>query len=184
MSRDESTHPRFDEISEWQTDWDQDDDEPDPTPCSYVPVDPCQPVIMAIRAAMGEHISRAYVDLETDPFRPYSTVMPDPYAVRHVSPERFAAALLPSITRPPDQQTRARIVHMASRLWELSQRYQRVLFVTSVLHWPWIREAHKQLRDSEDASTTHSESSAVLELPEAGFDRGTDFGGWIARRWT
>ncbi|TFG64537.1 MAG: hypothetical protein E4H32_02910, partial [Nitrospirales bacterium] len=30
--------------------------------CSYVPIDPCQPVIMGIRVAMGEGIARAYID--------------------------------------------------------------------------------------------------------------------------
>ena len=137
------TLPRFESAGEWESSWERADEDGDAeeTVVSYVPIDPCQPVIMAIRAAMGEHIPRAYIDLETDPFRPYSTVMPDPYAVRHVPPERFAAALLPGITRPPDQQTRARIVHMAGRLAELQTRHQRMLLVTSVLHWPWIREA-------------------------------------------
>ena len=98
-------------------DWDSDDDAYDDTLlCSYVPIDPCQPVIMAIRAAMGEHLRREYIDLETDPFLPFAAVMPDPFALRHVRPERFAAALLPSIARPPDQQTRDRILHMAMRL--------------------------------------------------------------------
>ena len=60
------------------------EEESEPAPLSYVPVDPCQPVIMSIRSAMGEHIPREYIDLETDPFRPHSTVMPDPYAVRCV----------------------------------------------------------------------------------------------------
>ena len=36
-----------------------DDGDYDSDPASYVPIDPCQPVIMAIRAAMGEHIPRA-----------------------------------------------------------------------------------------------------------------------------
>ncbi len=112
---------------------------------SYVPIDPCQGVIMAVRAAMGEHIPREFIDLETDRYLPYATVMPDPFAVRHVSPEKFAAAVLPSITRPPDQQTRDRMVHMAIRLIELESRYEKILIVTSVLHWPWIREAYQQL---------------------------------------
>lgn len=147
----------------WQADESDDDDEPDAAdPVSYVPIDPCQPVIMAIRAAMGEHISRQYIDLETDPFRPYSTVMPDPYAVRHVRPERFAAALLPSLTRPHDEQTQARIVHMASRLRELETRFDRILLVCSVLHWPWIREAYDMMGDRDESS----ESSAELILPE------------------
>jgi len=120
-------------------------DDSEATTVSYVPIDPCQGVIMAIRAAMGEHIPRAYIDLETDSFRPYATVMPDPFAVRHVSPEKFAAAVLPSITRPPDTQTRSRMVHMAGQLRQLERKYERILLVTSVLYWPWIREAYSQL---------------------------------------
>ena len=144
---------------------DEEDAEADAAPVSYVPIDPCQPVIMAIRAAMGEHTRREYIDLETDPFTPYATTMPDPFAVRHVPPERFAAALLPSITRPPDYQTRARMVHMARRLHELQQRHRRILLVTSVLAWPWIREAYTHLFDPETAALDN-ESSAQLTLPE------------------
>ena len=148
-------------------DWDRDDDAYDDTLlCSYVPIDPCQPVIMAIRAAMGEHLRREYIDLETDPFLPFAAVMPDPFALRHVRPERFAAALLPSIARPPDQQTRDRILHMAMRLRELEQRHERVLFVTSVLYWPWIREAYQGLvqaaQDSRAAQPRAPEDDDVL----------------------
>ena len=124
---------------------DEDDEDSDPPLSSYVPIDPCQPVIMAIRAAMGEHMPREYIDLETDPFLPYAAEMPDPFALRNVPPERFAAALLPSIARPPDDQTRQRILHMAMRLQQLQQKHQRVLLVVSVLYWPWIREAYHQL---------------------------------------
>ena len=136
--------------SSWgEASWDgsepDEEEEADTPPVSYVPVDPCQPVIMAIRAAMGEHIPRQYIDLETDPFQPYSAVMPDPFAVRQVSPERFAAALLPSIARPPDDQTRSRILHMAWRLAELEDKYEKILLPASVLHWPWIREAYTDL---------------------------------------
>lgn len=148
--------------SNWSVEsWDEEEqsaDDLEPTTVSYVPVDPCQSVIMAIRAAMGEHIPRAYIDLETDSFRPYATVMPDPFAVRHVSPERFAAAVLPSITRPPDTQTRSRMVHMAWQLRQLEQRHERILFVTSVLYWPWVREAYHQL------GTNHPQSSCASDL--------------------
>lgn len=166
--------PRFEPLGDpnaWgAADWsggepEDDDNDQDSRPVSYVPVDPCQPVIMAIRAAMGEHTRREYIDLETDPFTPYATIMPDPYAVRHVPPERFAAALLPNITRPPDYQTRARMVHMARRLYELQQTHQRILLITSVLYWPWIREAYTHLFDPETAGLDN-ESSAQLTLPE------------------
>ncbi len=143
-------------------DWGSGDEDFEEAPlCSYVPIDPCQPVIMAIRAAMGEHLRREYIDLETDPFLPFAAVMPDPFALRHVRPERFAAALLPSIARPPDEQTRDRLLHMAMRLRELEQRYERVLFVTSVLYWPWIREAYQGLVKAEQDNR-----AAELRTPE------------------
>lgn len=131
--------PRFD-LPDWQ---DEDDDaiDPDDIPSSFVPIDPCQPVIMALRIAMGERIPRSYIDLETDPFLPRSAMMPDPYALKHVPPERFAAAMLPGIPKPPDRQEHDRIVHMALQLRELEQRYDKILAVCSVLQWPWLRQA-------------------------------------------
>lgn len=153
--------------NEWN-DGDEDSADADATLVSYVPIDPCQSVIMAIRAAMGEHIPRAYIDLETDDFRPYATVMPDPFAVRHVSPEKFAAAVLPGITRPPDPQTQARMVHMGRQLHQLQQTHDRILLVTSVLHWPWIREAYSQIQASEFNADQSSgdDNAGPLQFPE------------------
>ena len=130
----QSTIPSFQPPTNWGADdRDPSDGDSDAVEASYVPIDPCQGVIMSIRAALGEHIPRAFIDLETDPFRPYATVMPDPFAVRHVAPERFAAAVLPGITRPPDPRTGDRMVHMARRLCELEQQHERILLVTSVV---------------------------------------------------
>ncbi|MEM6979593.1 MAG: hypothetical protein AAF539_07965 [Planctomycetota bacterium] len=137
-----------------------DDDEIEP-PTSYVPVDPCQSVIAAIRAALGEHIPRYYIDLETPSFEPFSTVMPDPYAVRHVAIEKFAAAVLPNIPRPSQPQTLARITFMAAQLQSLSRRHKRILLVTSVLHWPWIREADRLLQSDQAATPRQLNSDDV-----------------------
>ncbi len=159
---------RYGEDAKSWSEGDGDEDEDNlPPPCSYVPIDPCQPVIMAIRAAMGEHLPREYIDLETDPFLPFAAVMPDPYALRDVPPERFAAALLPSISRPPDEQTRQRILHMAMRLRIMERKYERILLVVSVLKWPWIREAYHKLalEAADDRAASHAlpEGDEVLE---------------------
>jgi hypothetical protein len=140
--------PRFQ--TEWSPKNDEDDDdteleaaEGDEEPThSFVPIDPCQPVIAALRAAVSEHIPRAFIDLETSHFVPNTTVLPDTYALKKVTPEQFAAAVLPAIERPRERQVRDRIVHMATRLRDLEQRHQSILFVCSILDWPWIREAY------------------------------------------
>ena len=66
-------------FSKFPTEWkpNQDDEAEDddaPTRCSYVPIDPCQGVIAALRVAAGEHLPRHFIDLETARYEPYSDV--------------------------------------------------------------------------------------------------------------
>jgi len=117
---------------------------------SYVPIDPCQGVIAGLRFAMEERLPRAFIDLETAQFETYFGVLPDPYALKHVSAEKFATAILPSIPRVHEGQPRARVRHMAARLRELEGRHKKILFLCSLLDWPWIREAYVEQTECEE----------------------------------
>lgn len=108
---------------------------------SFVPIDPCQPVIAALRTAMGDHIPRRFIDLETSRFRPFSRALPDAYALKKLPLERFAAAVLPHIESSQDPQWKNRIAYMAWQLRQLSVDFKKILFVTSILDWPWIRQS-------------------------------------------
>ncbi|HMO14057.1 MAG TPA: hypothetical protein PKD64_13715 [Pirellulaceae bacterium] len=108
---------------------------------NYVPIDPCQPVIAAIRFAMEERIPCRFIDLETSVFEPYAELMPDAYALKKVSIAQFGAAVLPSLAPPDELQWRQRIAAMAYNLRELCIDFQNVLCVCSILDWPWIRQA-------------------------------------------
>lgn len=132
---------------------------------NYVPIDPCQPVIAALRVAIQEHTPRAFIDLETDRFESHSISLPDPYALKRVSIERFAAAALLGIPRPPAGLTTDRIRTMAARLKELETRFERILFVCALADWPWIREAYvKRLTTSEeDADVQPAQLCSVSE---------------------
>ncbi len=124
-------------------DEDRDDDDGDaPDAISYVPIDPCQPVIAALRIAMEEHIPRAFIDLETAVFEPRSAGLPDPYALKTVPYEKFAAAVLPAIGRLPPGQATDRVVAMAANLRQLESRYKSILLVVSILDWPWVKDAY------------------------------------------
>ena len=127
---------------EWSPEDDLYDSSGDSASLSYVPIDPCQPVIAALRIAQGERLPCEFIDLETARFEPVSATLPDAYALKKVNLERFAAAMLPSIPPPDLGQPRARIEWMAHRLRELEQHYQSILFICSVLDWPWIRGAY------------------------------------------
>jgi hypothetical protein len=132
------------EADQAETDQPHTDDSEHGLGFSYVPIDPCQGVIAALRTALGERIAREFVDLETPRFVAVTGSFPDPYALKRVRPERFAAALLAAVPPPPHPQAKGRITWMAAQLRELETRYQLILFVCSILDWPWIRDAYQR----------------------------------------
>jgi len=105
-----------------------------------------QPVIAALRVAMGDRIPRRFIDLETDRFLPNGVVLPDPYALKQLSYEKFAAAVLPFLEPTGTEQWHNRIAYMAWQLRELSVDFKKILFVCNVVDWPWVREAFKSKR--------------------------------------
>ena len=120
------------------------DQEEDAT-VNFVPVDPCQPVIMGIRVAMGEEIPRAYIDRDVTRFEPTPFTAPDAYALKRIPLATFAAALLPSLI-PPTEATQRwhRIAWMAFRLHELELEFESILCLCHVADWPWLREAYRE----------------------------------------
>jgi hypothetical protein len=112
---------------------------------NFVPVDPCQPVIMGIRVAMGEHIPRAYIDRDVTLFEPTPFTAPDPYALKRIPLASFAAALLPSLVAPMESTQRwHRIRWMAFRLHELELEFESILCLCHVADWPWLRDSYRE----------------------------------------
>jgi hypothetical protein len=112
---------------------------------SYVPVEPCQPVIAGLRVALQEHVGRAFIDLEVPEYEPHTELAPDPYALKEVSPERFASALLPFLSAPePGSQRDARVRRMAFELHRLELEHDAILFLPAIQDWPWIRDAYRE----------------------------------------
>lgn len=155
----ETSQPR---VREWSPDAEDDDDADDreSPAASYVPIDPCQPVIAALRIAMQERMPRAFIDLETASFESYGAVLPDPYALKKVSAERFAAGVLPAIPRVPQGQPQARVIAMANRLRGLERRHKSILLVCSLMDWPWIKDAYHD-RIASDAEDDDVEETFV-----------------------
>ena len=114
------------------------------TTYSYIPIDPCQAVIMGIRVALNEDIARAYIDREVSIYEPSAYPTADPYALKKVSLAAYGAAMLPSIPAPtPDTQRWQRMAWMAFRLHELELYYESILCLCPLEDWPWIRMAYQ-----------------------------------------
>lgn len=114
---------------------------------SYVPIDPCQPVIMGIRVAMVEDITRAYLDRDVRAYEPDPVLVPDPYNLKTVSVAAYAAASLPALPPPTaGSQREERIAWTAFRLHELELDYEAILCLCPVQDWPFLREAYRERR--------------------------------------
>lgn len=116
--------------------------------CSFIPIDPCQPVIMALRAAMGEGINRAYIDRDVTDFQSFSFPSPDPYALKQISLPTFAGSLLPFMPYPkPQSQRWERIKWMAFKLHALELEFSSIVCLCPIEDWPWLRDAYQQRWD-------------------------------------
>src|SRR5205823_2860432 len=71
-------------------------------------------------------------------------------ALKRVSPEGFAAAVLPAIPPPSPGQHADRVAWMAARLRDLEWRHRSILLVCSLLDWPWIRDSYQRKLDVEE----------------------------------
>lgn len=108
----------------------------------FVPIDPTQPVIMALRIAMQEGIHREFIDLSVPAYETRKVDFPDTFALRGMSLEKFAVSLLPTLKRPAaNSQHDQRARWMAYQLHKLEMDHERILLVCSMLDWPWIKEA-------------------------------------------
>ncbi|MBM3964150.1 MAG: hypothetical protein FJ308_03655 [Planctomycetes bacterium] len=145
---------------------------------TYVPIDPCQGVVAAIRFAMGEQIPLEWVEPESvemqqDGFWLGGMVFPDPYAVEHTTLERYCCAMLPVIPSLDSrgghpggslesEWNRERIERMAARLHSLKHRYRHLVCLCHLQDWPWIRDALARLQSHEGESQY---SAPSLESP-------------------
>ncbi len=142
-----------------ESETDAEDDDQSLPQCSHVPVEPCQGVIAALRVAMEERLDRRFIDLETNHFYPNEVLLPDAYALKQLSYEKFNAAVLPFLQAWKTEPWYDRVAYMAWQLRQLSVDYKRILFVCNIVDWPWIREAFK----NRDLVCPENESTADVE---------------------
>ena len=142
--------------SDWHPDQNEEEDEQDDLfdpQVSYVPIDPCQAVITAIRIAMQEHIPRRYIDPEVASFEPLSTALPDPYAVKQLHSGLFAAGTIPVLPDLQEPQLLYRTQSMAMALKELERTYSSILFLCSFNEWLPVKAAYQKTTEIDSEET-------------------------------
>ncbi|MFW9777924.1 MAG: hypothetical protein ACFFE8_03640 [Candidatus Heimdallarchaeota archaeon] len=107
---------------------------------TFLPIDPCDSMVEALRLAEENDIHTYFIDMLIDsaapaPFSPF----PDPYTLNSLKLTQFIDLIKPTLsnyTRSSLDKTREAV--MAHRLYELMDTAERVLWVGGIAHWQHI----------------------------------------------
>ncbi|PCJ62558.1 MAG: hypothetical protein COA79_03335 [Planctomycetota bacterium] len=107
----------------------------------YIPIDPGDSIIEAIRLARQEKVDLWYIDAEIDDFKIEKLLLPDEYPIHKISLNKYYNALHPLLTaqKQTDQQ-KSREFKMASYLADLSKKYKKILYVCGMKHLAGVKE--------------------------------------------
>ncbi len=114
---------------------------------NYVPIDPSQPFISGLRVAKQEGIIRRFIDWSTDNYETRHVNFPDTFSLQKVSYEKLSSSLLLTLKPPKiESQHYWRACWMAYQLHCLELEFSKILFLCSVLDWPWVKAAFDERR--------------------------------------
>ena len=110
-------------------------------PAWYVPVQPGDGIIEALRVARSERLPSHFVDAEVEGFVGRPVVLPDSHAAPGMGIGEYYHACRPVLARHPrTAEDELRESHMARRLADLQGRYTgQILFLCGMAHWEGVR---------------------------------------------
>lgn len=103
----------------------------------YYMCEPCDPAFEALRSAAEAKVPAFCIDLDVDDYPEIYDPLPDAYSIERIGLKQYyevykKTAQTRERAKHPLDKTRE--LHMAQRLKELSLRYDRILFVTGMVH--------------------------------------------------
>lgn len=162
----------WESATEW-TPESEDDADREESRAWYVPIDPCDGIVEALRIAAGERTPVHFVDAEVEQFAGRSLSLPDAHAVHTLGVQRYFDAVQPKLRalHPMSAEDERRERHMAHELARLSAEVGeagRVLFVCGMAHWARIRR-HLE-RGEGRPHEGHAPDPAAIEVAPVGHD--------------
>lgn len=113
-------------------------------PLYYVPIQPSDSIMEALRLASQERRYIEFIDLETPVYQPEEMILPDEYAVRFLGLKKYYDVIEKDLPQSTSVQSDQRERWMAYQLKHLSASYQKVLFVCGLFHLRGIRQYFQQ----------------------------------------
>ena len=143
----------------------------------YLPIEPADGQIEAVRLALANKIPVHFIDRDTEGYLLDHSPMPDPYAITKIGHFLFTQAYLQTHRDDPrSSQDMLREKAMAYRLQQLSREGKKILFVGGLYHLPGLLDMLDQsqtevigrrYREGVDLAHLHRESSREIlgEMP-------------------
>ena len=137
----------------------------------FVPIDPCDAMIEALRIAERERTPMVFVDAEIEQFVGQTMVLPDPHVILTIGVDQYFHAAEPVLRKlhPETDEDRKRELHMAARLKFLAESVEGdILFLCGMAHWSRVREALES--GTEEIHTGEGPSEEWIQLTSVHHD--------------
>lgn len=106
----------------------------------YVPVEPGEAIIEALRLGIKERTLLEFVDMETETFQEEKISLPDEYAIQQVGLRTYYETVIPYLQKPEKGSSEdLREQTMAGKLRQLDKRFRKILFVCGMAHLEGIK---------------------------------------------
>lgn len=140
----------------------------------YLPIDPCDSLIEAVRLAMEHEIEIVWLDDDPATEQPAAYPLPDDLMIERIGLERYIGTILPHL--PPSSSAEdARERRMATKLSDAASRHERVLCVLGLGHFVNVRRLIEAsvgpadqpiapTRRTEGAFLSHVEKNSIPEF--------------------
>ncbi|MEI0557408.1 conjugal transfer protein TraB [Brachyspira intermedia] len=116
----------------------------------YIPIDPCDSIIEAVRIAIDEEIPFFPIDKDITSINTNSHyLMPDDYVMKNIGLEKFYNEVKNNYIFHKDESDEEREIFMAKNLHELSKKYNKILLVIGMSHWENIVSILQKLDDEK-----------------------------------
>jgi hypothetical protein len=139
-----------------------------PNKLNFIPIDPSDSIINAIRIGRQQKVPIEFIDLSVKEYQPETISLPDDYSLNHISLQKFYSEISAHfketiykeknklrqnvdfqdlIRKEEDLEANYeniekdiyREMYMASNLLELMPMYHRILFIVGMAHWESVK---------------------------------------------
>ncbi|MCB1149224.1 MAG: hypothetical protein KDK48_03585 [Chlamydiia bacterium] len=150
----------------------------------YFMCEPCDACFEALRTGLESQIPSFCIDLDVDEYPDIFEAFPDPYSITRIGLENYyhAYAKLKKKSAPVTGFDMRRELYMAKRLKELSLQYDKVLFISGMVHAERVLELMERPYFAEQKAAKRESTQVITVTEESSREVMAEYG-WISTHY-